>query len=237
MTSVRFLGGLFFWGCYYGPTRPLLLPLEDEPGKRKQYTVGVEAPKPRFILDSTEHKTVNTASIGIRLPVGKQSAVELSTSGVQFEFLYLKRPGIQFGTAHKLGQGSQGDPFGSTPNSHLIALMHVAQVNLKAPFITGLWLGTGLEYDLRGYTYSSEMNSESAIESITFREYDFFYVQSLYFRKNDWLLYGSFASPPFLNKPGYTVRFNDWETPQATGVASRKAGGYSVRVGLAREIK
>lgn len=237
LSLVKIWGSLLFCGCYYGPTRPLLLPLEDEPGKRKQYTATLEAPAPRFILDSTEHKTVNTASIGLRLPVGKQSAVELSTSGVQFEFIHLKLPHLQLGTAHKLGQGVEGDILSMSSSRHLIAFMNLAQANLKVPYLRGLWLGTGLQFDLRGYSYSTGTNSTSPIESITFREYDFFYVQSLFLRKHDWLFYSAFASPPFLNKPGYTVRFNDWETPQSTGVAARKLGDFSLRFGVTREIK
>lgn len=234
---MKTLTALLLCGCYYGPTRPLLLPLEDEPGKRKQFTAGFETPVPRFILDSSEHKTVNTASIGLRLPVGKQSAVELSTSGVQFEFLYWKRPGIQFGTAHKIGQGTEGDLLSLNASRHLIAFMNLAQLNVKAPYVKGLWLGSGLEFDLRGYNYSPGTTSGSAIESMTFREYDFFYVQSLFFRKHGWLFYGTLASPPLLNKPGYTVRYEDWETPQRTGIASRKQGDVSLRFGLTREIK
>lgn len=228
------LSGFVFYGCYYGPTRPVLLPIEEARVNATSIAVAVEAPKVRFSIDSTSHETINTASLGFRWRASRKMAYEFSSSGIQLELLHFANASLQVGTVHKIGLGLEGDYFGLTSSSHLLAFMNLAQVNWKLPFVQGAWVGTGIESDLRGYEYSSGSNSETGIRSIIFREYDVFLIQSAFQKIGPWWIQVSVNSPPLINRPGYTVKFKDFDTPENTGAAWRRPHDYTWRFGVSR---
>lgn len=197
----------------------------------------LETPETGFSMGSSSYTAIRVRSAGIRRRLTKNAGIEVSQNGVQAEFNHYHAGRVQFGTIHKIGMGLEGDFFATgVDERHVVALMNLVQVNYRVPWVERVWLGLGLEQDLRSHTRSfSDSKSESTgVESVRVMEHDIYVTENIIIKAGGLLLYASAYSAPFVQTPVYEIRHTRSSGKETErGLATRRKRDFSYRFGMA----